>query len=59
MDNIAPLLTPREAAERLAVHPETLRRWAREGRISAVKLPGGAVRFRPEDIAALTERAAS
>lgn len=58
MSNTAPLLTPPEAAARLAIHPETLRRWAREGRVAVVRLPSGQMRFRPEDIAALSGRAA-
>lgn len=40
-----------EAAKELGVHPWTLYRWAREGRIPAVKL-GRSVRFR---VAALRE----
>jgi excisionase family DNA binding protein len=43
------LLTTREAAEMLDVHPGTLLRWSRAGKVpAAVKLPSGAVRFRPD-----------
>lgn len=31
------LLTIREAAEMLGVHPETLRRWDNEGKLKAVR----------------------
>jgi len=58
MSNTAPLLTPAEAAAQLAIHPETLRRWAREGRVPVVRLPSGQMRFRPEDVAILSGRAA-
>jgi predicted DNA-binding transcriptional regulator AlpA len=43
------LLTARELAARLAVSTEALLRWSRAGLVpGAVKLPSGAVRFRPE-----------
>ena len=32
------LLTPEEAAERLRVSPETIKKWCRSGRIRAVKV---------------------
>jgi excisionase family DNA binding protein len=54
---IARLLTAREVAEQLAVSTGALLRWTRAGRIPAVKLPSGAVRYRPEAIEAwLAER---
>jgi excisionase family DNA binding protein len=34
------LLTVNEAAERLAVHPITIRRWMRDGRLPALQLGG-------------------
>ncbi len=34
------LLTTREAAERLHVHENTLRKWADEGKVPAVRIPG-------------------
>lgn len=44
-------LTTPEAAAHLRVHPETVRRWAREGAIPAVKLGNrGGLRFRAEDL---------
>jgi putative resolvase len=35
------LLTLREACRRLGVHPNTLRKWDREGKISVVRTVGG------------------
>lgn len=34
-------LTPRQVADALHLSPETVRRWARTGKIRAVELPGG------------------
>lgn len=34
-----------EAAAELHVHPETLRRWADEGKVPFVRTPGGERRF--------------
>lgn len=39
------LITASQAAELLAVSPDTIRRWADEGRISVVVLPSGGKRF--------------
>jgi excisionase family DNA binding protein len=44
------LLGVREAARRLGVHENTLRRWENTGLIRAVKLPTGVRRFREEDV---------
>jgi excisionase family DNA binding protein len=44
------LLGVREAARRLGVHENTLRRWEKAGLIRAVKLPTGVRRFREEDV---------
>jgi putative resolvase len=49
------LLGVREAARRLGVHENTLRRWEQSGLIRAVKLPTGVRRFRAEDIERLHE----
>ena len=50
------LRTP-EAAAYLGVHIETMRRWARDGEISAAKLGNrGGFRFRREDLDRFLEK---
>lgn len=39
------LLRPSEVAEIFGVDPKTVQRWAKEGKISSVKTPGGHRRF--------------
>ena len=52
------LLTARAVAERLGVSADTVLRWTRRGELPAIKLPGGAVRYRENDLEAwLEERA--
>jgi excisionase family DNA binding protein len=51
--NATKLLTPREAAERLKVHPVTLWRWAKAGRLPSVALTDGTTRYRASDVEAL------
>lgn len=48
-------LSPSEAAELAGVHEDTLKRWARQGRIPAIKTPGGWWRFNRDDVLALNE----
>lgn len=43
-------LTPAQAAKYLGVHPQSLRRWEREGKITSFRTPGGTRRFRKEEI---------
>jgi excisionase family DNA binding protein len=50
-----PLLTTREAACLLRVHPRTIQRLVERGELEAVHL-GAAVRFDPRDVAELTTR---
>jgi excisionase family DNA binding protein len=50
-----PLLTARELAAQLSVSTSALLRWTRAGRVPAVKLPSGAVRYVPERIDAWLE----
>jgi excisionase family DNA binding protein len=53
-----PLLTARQVAELLDVSPETVLRWMRRGELPAIRLPGGAIRFREDELEAwLMERA--
>lgn len=44
------LLTTGEAAARLGVSTNTLRRWADDRRIRHVRMPSGRLRFRPSDV---------
>lgn len=44
------LLTTGQVAERFAVHPVTVARWADEGKLPAIRTPGGQRRFRAEDV---------
>jgi excisionase family DNA binding protein len=46
-------LSPRDAAERLGITTDTLRRWERDGLIEPERTPGGQRRYREEDISAL------
>jgi excisionase family DNA binding protein len=51
----APGATPATAWLELGVSAETVLRWTRAGVLPAIKLPGGAIRFRPEELAAWIE----
>jgi excisionase family DNA binding protein len=44
------LLTPSEVAVLFRVNPKTVTRWARAGKISAVRTLGGHRRFRASEI---------
>ena len=44
------LLTARVVADRLGVSTETVLRWTRAGKLPAIRLPGGAIRYRPADL---------
>jgi excisionase family DNA binding protein len=44
------LLTPGEVAVMFRVNPKTVTRWARAGRISAIRTIGGHRRFRASEI---------
>lgn len=52
------LLTTAEVAERLRVSQVTVARWAKKGQLDAVRLPGGTLRFKESDIAAIVDGAA-
>jgi len=45
-----PLLTARDVAELLGVSTETVLRWTRRGDLPALRLPGGAIRYREPDL---------
>lgn len=49
------MLKPEEAAHRLGITTQTLRRWAVEGRIANIKLHNGHRRYRTADIDAYLE----
>ena len=52
------LLTARDLAELLGVSAETVLRWTRRGELPAIRLPGGAIRYREDALDAwLAERA--
>lgn len=40
------LLTPQQVADRFAVDPKTVTRWARTGKLPCIKTPGGHRRYR-------------
>jgi excisionase family DNA binding protein len=47
------LLTPAEVAAMFRVNPKTVTRWARSGKISAIRTLGGHRRFRASEVRAL------
>ena len=50
-DHMSNMLTVREVAQLLHVHPNTLRRWSNQGRIRAYRItPRGDRRFKREEI---------
>ena len=53
------LLTPRAVADLLDVSPETVLRWTRRGDIPAIRLPGGAIRYREDELDAWIEERAT
>ena len=44
------LLTPAEVADMFRVNPKTVTRWARAGKITAVRTLGGHRRYRADEI---------
>lgn len=49
------LLSPHDAAALIGVHPVTLRRYRKDGKLAARRLPGGGVRYARSDIFGLLE----
>jgi excisionase family DNA binding protein len=47
------LLTPGQVAEMFKVNPKTVTRWARAGKITAIRTLGGHRRYKAEEIRAL------
>lgn len=52
------LMKPGEVAPLFNVQESTVKRWARSGKIPSVRTPGGEIRIRPSDVAALFARQA-
>ncbi len=50
------LLTPSEVAQLFRVNPKTVTRWARAGKISAIRTLGGHRRFRASEIRKFLEQ---
>ncbi len=50
------LLTPSEVAAMFRVNPKTVTRWARAGKISAIRTLGGHRRFRESEIRRFLEQ---
>jgi excisionase family DNA binding protein len=50
------LLTPAEVAAMFRVNPKTVTRWARAGKISAIRTLGGHRRFRASEIRSFLEQ---
>jgi excisionase family DNA binding protein len=53
------LLTPAEVAAIFRVDPKTVTRWARDGRLTAVRTLGGHRRYRETEVLALLNEARS
>lgn len=47
------LLTPGEVAQKFAVDPKTVTRWAKAGKLSSIRTLGGHRRFRASEVEAL------
>lgn len=50
LDAPEPLLTPSEVAALFRVNPKTVTRWARAGKLHAIRTLGGHRRFRASEI---------
>jgi excisionase family DNA binding protein len=55
----ARLLTARHVAEHLGLTPETVLCWVRDGKLPAIRLPSGQIRFREADLDAWLEQRAT
>lgn len=54
-DTPDPLLTPAEVAELFRVNPKTVTRWARAGKLNAIRTLGGHRRFRASEVTRVLE----
>jgi excisionase family DNA binding protein len=52
-DDTSGLMTPAEVAALFGVNPKTVQRWAKTGRLSSIKTPGGHRRYRAAEVYAL------
>ncbi len=52
-DDTSGLMTPAEVAALFGVDPKTVQRWAKTGRLSSIKTPGGHRRYRAAEVYAL------
>lgn len=52
-DSMLGLSKIQDAAAALNIHEETIRRWHRKGKLTLVRLPGGSLRVRAEDLMCL------
>jgi excisionase family DNA binding protein len=50
-----PLLTPAEVAKAFRVDPKTVSRWAKDGKLTAIRTLGGHRRFKESEVRALLE----
>lgn len=58
--DLTALLTARAVSDLLGVSAETVLRWTRRGELPAIRLPGGALRYRTDALAKwLSEREAA
>lgn len=55
--NADALLTPSEVAALFRVNPKTVTRWARSGKITAIRTLGGHRRFRASEVRQYLEQA--
>jgi len=53
VDDTSGLMTPAEVAALFGVNPKTVREWAKTGRLSSIKTPGGHRRYRAAEVYAL------
>lgn len=53
------LLTTKQVADLFHVSPSSVSRWVKDGRLAAIRTPGGGLRFRVEDVSAFLKREGS